>query len=288
MVAETYCLSPVFWLLLSALLSFGFGQLFKWSQRRGCHAPTVVSTNYIVLAATIATGLWVRGSLHVDGSVLWVGMCMGVAFIVSMWTMTRALERAPVSIVLTAFRLAILVPVVVSIVLWGESLTVTQSLGILLALTGVALTTQTSIPHRYSGAWALLAAAAVVFITQGLSQVCLRWVHYAGLDPQRLAVLMICASTAGALGCGIVLMGRHRPQSRELWTGAGIGIYNLIALAVLLTALSRLDGTRFFPVHGCLVVILDGLCAHFIWREPLSRIAGIGVMISALSILLVM
>ncbi len=287
-MSESYCLSPVIWLLFSSLLSFGFGQLFKWSQRRGCHAPTVVSTNYVVLAATMAAGLWIRDSLHVDESVAWVGLCMGVAFIVSMWTMTRALERAPVSIVLTAFRLAILVPVVASVVLWGESLTALQSVGILLALTGVAMTTQTSIPHRYSGAWALLVAAAIVFITQGLSQVCLRWVHYAGLDPQRLAVLMVCATTAGALGCVIVLLGRRRPQRRDLWMGFTIGIYNLVALAVLLTALSRLDGIRFFPVHGCLVVILDGLCAHFIWREPLSRIAGIGVMISALSILLVM
>ena len=35
----------VIWLVLAVLSSFGFGQLFKWSQRRGYYAPVVVTTN---------------------------------------------------------------------------------------------------------------------------------------------------------------------------------------------------------------------------------------------------
>jgi multidrug transporter EmrE-like cation transporter len=278
----------VLWLSLASLLSFGFGQLFKWSQRRGCHAPTVVTTNYIVLSSALALTLWAQGRLQVTEPALLVGTCMGVSFIVSMWTMTRALERAPVSIVLTSFRLAILVPVVASVALWGESLSLLQSAGLILALAGVALTTQTSTPHRYSGIWALLAATVVVFLTQGMSQVCLRWVHYAGLDAQHLVVLMICAAVAGGIGSGIVVLGPQRPQARDLVMGGAIGLYNLLALAVILTAVSQLEGTRFFPAHGCFVVILDGLFAHFIWREPLGRLATLGICISAASILFVL
>lgn len=36
------------------LLSFGFGQLFKWSQRRQNSAPVVVTANYIVLATLLS------------------------------------------------------------------------------------------------------------------------------------------------------------------------------------------------------------------------------------------
>ncbi len=278
----------MFWLSLASLLSFGFGQLFKWSQRRGCHAPTVVTTNYLVLSAALALALSVQGKLLVTQSALLVGGCMGVSFIVSMWTMTRALERAPVSVVLTAFRVAILMPVVASVALWGETLSALQSLGIFLALVGVGLTTQTSLSHKYRGVWALLAAAGIVFLTQGLSQVCLRWVHYAGLDEQYLVVLMICAAVAGGIGSAIVALSRHSLQRRDIWMGSAIGLYNLLALAVLLTTLSLFEGTKFFPVHTCLVVILDGACAHFIWREPLGRLATVGIGISAASILLVL
>lgn len=48
------------WLPITFVLSFGFGQLFKGSQRRGCHAPTVVAVNYLCLALLLL--LYLAGS----------------------------------------------------------------------------------------------------------------------------------------------------------------------------------------------------------------------------------
>jgi hypothetical protein len=38
---------------------------------------------------------------------------------------------------------------------------------------------------------------------------------------------------------------------------------------------------------GCTVVILDNLCAHFFWKESLSRLAAAGVALGLVAILLV-
>ncbi len=277
------------WLLLAACLSFGFGQLFKWSQRRGCHAPTVVSANYIALATVLAVWHGWTGNDFAAPASLVVGGSMGLAFIVAMLIMTAALERAPVAMVLTSFRLAILVPVVVSVWLWGESLSIMQGAGILLALVSLALITS-SRSHGVSGpvGAAALLTGLLVFGTQGVGQVCLRWVHYAGLDEQRLTVLMTCAATAGMAGTMVVLLQGYRPRWRDLQMGVGIGLYNLVCLGTILTALSKLDGTLFFPVTGCLVVLLDGLFAHFWWEERLGRLGIFGAGLGALSMLLVL
>lgn len=104
----------MYWLTLTILLSFGFGQLFKWSQRRGCHAPVVVATNYLVLAGLLLVyHLW-RTDLTLDTQALFVGVTMGGVFVTSMLTMTHALEVIPVGVVLTSFRMAILIPVFAS------------------------------------------------------------------------------------------------------------------------------------------------------------------------------
>ena len=63
---------------------------------------------------------------------------------------------------------------------------------------------------------------------------------------------------------------------------------NLVALGTILAALSDLDGTLFFPVNGCLVVLLDGLFAHFWWRERLGQLGAFGVGLAALAMLLVL
>lgn len=277
------------WLLPAAVLSFGFGQLFKWAQRRGCHAPTVVSANYLALAAVLLVWhLATRNDMATTASLL-VGGCMGVAFIVAMLVMTAALERAHVALVLTSFRLAVVAPVAVSVWLWGESLTLVQGLGILLTMVALALITGSRPPGTATsvGVPALLTALAV-FLTQGVGQVCLRWVHYAGLDEMRLAVLMTCAATAGLAGLAVVLLGPHRPTRRDVGMGVGIGLFNLICLATILTALRDLDGTLFFPVTACIVVLLDGLFAHFWWREPLGRLGTVGAALGAVSLLLVL
>lgn len=279
------------WLLpLSAALSFGFGQLFKWAQRRGCHAPTVVSTNYLVLAAVLALWHAQSGNAWASPASFLVGGSLGLSFIVAMLTMTRALERAPVALVLTAFRLALLVPVAASVWLWREPLSLWQAGGIGLALAALALITTSSSGSGGVGRLGLpgLATALAVFATQGVGLVCLRWVHYAGLDGARLGVLMVCAATAGVSGAAVVRAQGFRPRALDLGAGAGIGLYNLACLGVILTALSDVPGTVFFPITGCLIVLLDGLCAHFWWRERLGVGGLAGVGLGALAMVLVL
>ena len=276
------------WLPISFLFSFGFGQLFKWAQRRGCYAPIVVPTNYLVLATVLLVYYLSRGTLVLTPAILKVGIVTGCTFIVSMRVLTWALEIADVAAGLTAFRLAILVPIGTSVWVWGESVAPRQLAGIVLALVALILMTRgTNHHHRISRAGSA-ALVFLVFCLQGVSHTCIRWVHYAGLDEQRLLVLMVIGYTAGILGFLDVAI-RPRPlRSRDVVMGAGIGLYNLAALGVVLTALSVAPGTVFFPLQGCSVVILDNLFAHFFWKERLSWPARIGAGLGALSMLLVL
>jgi hypothetical protein len=70
--------------------------------------------------------------------------------------------------------------------------------------------------------------------------------------------------------------------------GVGIGLFNLAALGTSLSVLSGLDGTLFFPVTGCIAVLLDAASAHFWWKERLGRGAALGAALGALAMLLVL
>lgn len=273
---------------LSLFLSFIFGQLFKWSQRRGCRAPIVLPTNYLVLGSIIALYYILQDRLLLTYPIIKVGALTGLAFIISMLIMTRALEIANVATVLTAFRLSILVPIAASVFIWGEAVTPTQISGIVLC--GIALVLMT---HGKNTGDTLsgprnLALVLLVFLAQGVSHCGLRWVHYAGLDDQRQLVLMVTALTAGSLGALIVLALRLRPRPKDLRMGAGIGLFNMMALLIVLTVLSQVPGTVYFPLQGCTLVILDNLLAHFYWKETLSPLATVGAGLGALSMLLVL
>ena len=268
------------------LLSFGFGQLFKWSQRRSYNAPVVVTANYIVLATLLGGYYLSRGELDITAPILRVGVITGCAYVASMLVMTRALERGHVAPVLTAFRLSVLLPVLMGILVWGESVALWQTLGIGAALVSMVLMTWCNNNGKKHGLSAI-GLVLLVFVLQGLVNCGNRWLHYAGLSAERLQVLFVIAATAALIGSAVVVASRHRPQTIELRAGAGIGAYNLVVLGVLLTALSKFPGTVLFPIHGCTILILDNLCAHFLWKELLSPVAIVGVVLGVVSIPLV-
>ncbi len=276
------------WLCLSIILDFGFVQLFKFGQRRAYYAPVVIAANYLVVALAIGIYLFVTRAWAFPPLAFYTGLATGAVFISSMLLMNHALTLAPIGSVVTAFRMSIIVPIVMGIYLWGESLAPTQVAGLLLALSALILMTshpQSTAHIRGFKAFGLL---TMIFLWQGFSHTCLRSVHYNGLDHVYLHVLMFTGATAGLMGRGVIALKKHRPQLPAIKLGIFIGFYNALALCVIMTALSQLPGTLFFPTLGCSVVVLDNLFAHFYWKERLARSAIAGVALAVLAILMVL
>lgn len=271
------------------MLSFGFGQLFKWSQRRNCHGPTVVAVNYLVMAAALGAWLGLRGEWHLSGPVLKLGALTGAFFIGAMLVFTQALREAGIGAVLTAFRVSILLPIVMGVWLWKEPVGGTQATGVALALAGLVLMTSGSRGEAQGtpDAPRTLLLLLLVFFSQSLSHIGISSVHHLGLDDRMPEVLFAIALTAGLLGAAAVLFKRHAPTRAELAMGLLIGVYNLGNLVVILITLSVWPRAVYFPVTGCAVVLLDNLFAHFFWRERLRLPALLGAALSAVAMLLV-
>ena len=139
--------------------------------------------------------------------------------------------------------------------------------------------------HHLSGNRALRLLVAI-FVLQGIGHCCINWVHYDGLDPQRMLVLLVVALTAGGLGSLVVLFKRYPVRGKDLVMGSAIGIFNLGALGVMLTTLAKVPSTVFWSMQGCAVVMLDNFFAQYVWRERLSRPAMIGAGLGAIAMLL--
>ena len=193
------------WLFFSIILDFGFVQLFKLGQRRGYYAPVVITTNYLVLALAIAVYLFITDAWTFPALALYTGLGAGTVFISSMLLMNHALTLAPIGSVVTAFRMSIVVPIVLGIYLWGESMAPTQFVGLLLALSALAL--MTSHPGRTAHVRGIKAFGLLIAIClwQGVSHTGLRSVHYNGLDSVFLHVSDVYWGTTAALMGSIVI-----------------------------------------------------------------------------------
>jgi drug/metabolite transporter (DMT)-like permease len=276
------------WVFVAIFFSFGFVQLFKASQRRGEYAPVVVSANYVALSSVLALYLLLTDQWLVSPAILKVGICIGVTFITSMLLMTYTLSVAGVAPVMTSFRLSMLVPVGLGIWIWAEPITDVQLMGIALGIVALALMTHSNSSQHPLRGFKAFAVILLIFTIQGIGMTLMRFVHYAGLDAHRLNVLWVIGATAGVLGWGVVWFFREPVRAKDVMVGIGIGVYNTLALGIVLTALSVVPGTVYFPITGCSVVLLDNLAVHLIWKETLGRPAIAGVGLAVLAIILVM
>ncbi|MCZ7648340.1 MAG: DMT family transporter [Planctomycetota bacterium] len=277
-------------MILAVLAGYGFGQLWKIAQRRGIHAPTAIAVNYLVVGSLLSAWYLRQGEALASPEAARMGALIGALFVISMLVMTRALVKGSVGPVLTSFRLAIVVPVTASVLVWGERLGPAQAAGIVLALTGLVLMTRgaareprTEGDSRKSGVLLLLP----VLLCQGLGQCAMDAVKYRNLNDERLHVLLAVGWTAGLLGTLVVAAMRYRPRAQDLAMGAFIGVYNTACLSLILTALGLFGAKVYFPVQGCAVVMLDNLTAHFLWQEKLTRLGLAGAVLGAVSMLLV-
>ena len=275
------------WIPVSFILEFGFGQLFKWAQQRGCFLPATLVTNYLTLALLLFVYFNFTDQLDLDKKVIQVGSITGFVFIVAMLLMTKALSLVRVGSVLTSFRMAMLIPIIFSVTIWGETAVPLQMIGIGLSFISLILMTRGATGSNKIGRFGQFALILLVFFGQGASMTCLRWVRYAGLEDQLLQVIMVTGSVAGSLGVVYLALIQTKPSYNDIRTGAVIGTYNLFGLIVLLTALNHVSAAVFFPLMGCVVVALDNLAAHFYWRERLDRQAMIGVGLALIAITLV-
>jgi len=249
----------------------------------------VVAANYLVMAVALGAWLSLRGEWRLSAPVLKLGALTGAFFIGAMLVFTQALREAGIGAVLTAFRISILLPIILGIWLWKEPVGGAQSAGVALALVGLVLMTSGARgeAHEPLGAPKTLLLLLLVFFSQSLSHVGISSVHHLGLDDRMLEVLFTIALTAGLLGAGAVVFKRHAPTRAEFAMGLLIGVYNLVNLVVILVTLSVWPRAVYFPVTGCAVVLLDNLFAHFFWRERLRLPALLGAALSAIAMLLV-
>ncbi len=227
------------------------------------------------------------GQLSVPSGALVTGLVTGCVFVSSLSLMTKTLDRAPAGAVFTAFRTSIVVPVVLGVWLWQESITLEQLTGILLSFLALVMMTPRVDGRGQVAGPKAIARLLAIFLLEGCSHSCLRSIHYNGLDDAFLAVLMVMGGTAGTVGWLAIALTKRRPQRGELKLGGFIGVYNVFALCAVLIALSHLPGTLFFPAIGCSVILLDNLAAHFFWQERLNLTAAAGVAVAALAIFLV-
>ena len=191
----------------------------------------------------------------------------GLLYLLGFVLLQLNVKRNGVVLSATFMKLGLLVPMAVSICFFGESPTLLQAVGFLLAVAAIILVnTRTNEDYGSFGFGLILLllaggggdAMAKVFEEQG--------------DPAHSEQFLLYTFVFALLLCLLLVLWRkERPGVAELGYGLLVGIPNYYSARFLLLSLDKVEAVIVYPTYSVATIALVSLAGVCFFKEKLSR-----------------
>jgi drug/metabolite transporter (DMT)-like permease len=273
------------WLLPAALCSISIALILKVNEGRGGDRVVIAGANYLTAAAVSAI---MPGAIPAapDAAVVALGCASGAVYVLGFLLLMAGIARGPLAVPVTVARLSVIIPVVVSILLWREAPGPAQWGGILLGVAAMWLfglgvsSGGVRVGVRYGGLMLAL------FLALGTGDVLLKAFRETSGGADRAAFTWILFTTAAVLTWAIVAARRVRPDGRTFALGLLLGVPNLGSTVFTLLALRTVGASIAFPFINLAVIAGSTALGYAIWRERPGRFGLAGLVLASAAIVL--
>jgi drug/metabolite transporter (DMT)-like permease len=278
------------YLLANVVFASSFGLLIKWIENRSREdIITAGMINYLVAAALSYYEFSRMEVAGLSANAMLAGGTMGTSYFIAFFFCVYAIRWIGVANSTVVGILSIVVPIVAGVAIWGESPSVLQWTGIVLALVALGLigrkadaTRMGSVPDR---PWFTPWVVSSFFVLCGASRLAQEaFRHTSGYD-QRPVFLISAFGMAAAFSLPVLLVRAKRVSSSEWLFGLVMGAANFLQSHFILKSLTAYDGFIVFPLTsaGCLMLVT--LVATVQLGERLSRLTTIGIGLACVALL---
>jgi drug/metabolite transporter (DMT)-like permease len=283
-------------LLLAILCSASLPLLFRAFEDWRVNLFWAIPANYFacMVVGAIFAPLPLDLSELVSRSWFILAILQGFVLAVNFYLLAYTAQRAGVSVAALASRLSVAIPVILAFLLYGDSLNAMKIVGLAAALSSLYLCTATADDFNLTHVWVRRVLPILVFFMFGCHFTLLKFAQARYLDSSsyHLYVTMsflFAFVTSAAVGLIKILPTKIAIRAGDLIAGGVLGLINYGAIYFLVKVLS-LEGwqsSQLFPIYSVGVVSVSSLLAMILFRERLSKLKKLGVVvgISAVALL---
>lgn len=288
------------YLIGSIVLTSYLTLAFKVCEKYKINIFQAIVFNYITC---VITGSMVNGSFPVNKTVMmtpWFpwACVMGVLFVSIFNIIGLTAQKISVAVASVANKLSLIIPVVLSVYLYQESVKGWKLAGVILALTAVVLTcwqtrTNKEVGERNTQKWVYF-LPIILFIGSGLLDALINHVQKQYVTEENSNAYLITGFlSAAVIGSTVLLIqystGRQKFAGKHLLAGIIIGIPNYFSIWCLVRFLkeSPWQSSASIPVNNMGIVLFSSVVAWLLFKEKLSVINWAGIALSLIAIFLI-
>lgn len=267
------------WLIVAIVASISFVQIVRWVQHANGSVAVAGWVNYQLAGAFFVLPFILNQRSAIDWPVFVFGLITGTIYVFNFFLMSVLIRQIGTGLVAATATLAVIMPIIASIVLGDRWLP--QAPGLLVSLIAMPMvatartqlaTTKPSTPRLVQVLCVTLFILAVG--TENTLLKLARELGGRGFEASYLPALFLMPpiiSTAAVLVLGI------RPRMGDVVGGLTLGVFNIVSNYAMVLAVQALTGPVVFPLKQIGNVLGIALIGSLVWRERLNHRGRIGI-----------
>ena len=285
------------YLIGSIILTSYLTLSFKVCEKYNVSVFQAIVFNYITC---VITGSIVNGAFPINAAVIhetWFhwALVMGVLFISIFNIVGMTAQKISVAVASVANKLSLIIPVILSVYLYHETVKGWKLVGVILALIAVILTcyqpsSAEEDEKKETGKWRYLLPFAL-FFGSGFLDALINHVQQTYVTETNSNAYLISGFFSAALIGTMYLeyqymIGKQVFAFKNLLAGVLIGIPNYFSIWCLVHFLkqSPWQSSASIPVNNMGIVLFSSIVAWLLFKEKLSVINWVGVLLSMVAI----
>ncbi|MBS9775047.1 MAG: EamA family transporter [Tenacibaculum sp.] len=281
------------YLFLSILLSSSLFVILKLFDAYKVNTLQAIITNYfIALTIGFTTSEVKMSPLEISNQPWFLGaICLSFIFISVFNLMGATTQKNGLAIASVAGKMSVIIPVIFGIFFYNEKLTILKSVGIVLALVSVYLTSNK--PSDKSIQKTYLLFPVLLFLGSGMLDTLMKYIesNYLedGLESIFSATIFTFAFFIGIIVLAIKGKNHLKFKPRNIIGGIILAVPNYFSVIFLLKALKTkgLESSTLFTINNVGSLLLTALLGLILFRESLCIKNWVGIAIAFISIILV-
>ena len=267
--------------------------LFKLFEKYKVDNFQAIIINYAV-AGGLGLGVYLSQSpitlqTLLDYDWLYYAILIGCFFIGVFKLLADGAQKVGMAISTVANKMSVILPVIASFILYGDTVTSFKIIGLILALLGVVLSAsekgKLSFDKKYL--WLIL----IIFFGQGIADILFNYAPSQHVAPEQaplfISTIFLSAFAIGSLVLTIrVIQKKEKLRLKNIGWGIALGVPNYLTVYYFFRALDNgmWESSEAYPLLNMGVIVLSALTGFLLFKEKfsLSNWLGIGLCVIAI------
>ncbi|MES2837700.1 MAG: DMT family transporter [Bacteroidota bacterium] len=227
-----------------------------------------------------------------------VTLLAGILFIAVFQAMALTTQKIGVSVATVASKMSVVIPVIAAFILYGDSVNGLKIIGLIIAVVSVVLTSIKEESTKSTSSFIQkIGLPSIVFFGGGSIDLFVNYMQINFTSPIFTNQLLLSFTFTGAFLTGLVLLLISVLQKKKIdfnlksiGFGIFLGVLNFYSIIFIMKAIESnvLQSSVLFPLNNMSVVLLSSSVGYFFFKEKISFINLLGIILAVIAILLIM